>query len=310
MLELDGLANNYFPASHNPTFSFKRGWYDRAMEVMDMLPILRGTKERRQFKLLKTGQIVENPNQPRKYFDPKGICELAESIRQYGIINPLTVRETDAGYELIAGERRLRASRQAGLDVVPCYVLPSNDENSSLLALVENLQRQDLDFYEEAMGIARLTEKYQLTQQQAADRLGKTQSAVANKLRLLRLPPEVIAELRANHLSERHARALLKLETPAQQLKAAQVAIADGLTVAQTEKYVEQLLQAKPPKRRKHPKVVRDVRLFINTLNRAVDTMRQAGVGAAVKQSFEGNEMVVTIRIPAAPQAGQSSVSE
>ena len=261
-------------------------------------------------RYISLNQIRPNPQQPRRSFDEDSLSELAESIRQYGIINPLTVRETEGGYELIAGERRLRASRQVGLDVVPCYVLPSNDENSSLLALVENLQRQDLDFYEEALGIARLTEKYQLTQQQAADRLGKTQSAVANKLRLLRLPPEVINELRSNHLSERHARALLKLETPAQQLKAAQVAVANGFTVAQTEKYVEQMLQAKPARRRTHPKVVRDVRLFMNTLNRAVDTMRQAGVGAAMKHSFEGNEMVVTIRIPAAPQPGQSSVSE
>ena len=276
-----------------------------------MLSIRRNSKEKRQFKQLRADQIAANPNQPRKHFDPQAIQELADSIRLFGILNPLTVRETEQGYELIAGERRLRASQLVGLEQVPCYVLSATEEDSSLMAMVENLQRQNLDFYEEALGIAKLMEQHHLTQQQAAQKLGKTQSAIANKLRLLRLPADVIGVLRQNRLSERHARALLRLDDPALQMKAAQAAAQAGFTVVQMERYVEQLLEKaaySPPKVR--PKTLRDVRLFLNTLNRAVDLMRQAGVGANMKRSFEGDEMIVTIRIPAGESAQASRVSQ
>ena len=179
--------------------------------MLERFSLRRTSRENQPLRFLQVEDIHINPNQPRKFFDEKALEELTASIRQYGLINPLTVRETGEGYELIAGERRLRASRGAGLHTVPCYVLPSSDQDSSVLALAENLQRQDLDFYEEAQGIARLIHVHGLTQQQAADKLGKTQSAIANKLRLLRLPPEVIALLRQYRFSERHARALLRL---------------------------------------------------------------------------------------------------
>ena len=275
-----------------------------------MLPLLKMNRDKPQFKTLKLQEIQLNPNQPRKFFDAQAINELAESIRQYGIINPLTVRQVGEGYELIAGERRWRASHQLGLQSVPCYVLPGDDAYSSIVALVENLQRQDLDFYEEAMGISRLIQRYELTQQQVAQRLGKTQSAVANKLRLLRLPQDVIALLRAGGLGERHARALLRLPEADLQRKAAHTLVEQSLTVAQAEAYIEKLLHNEPKKQKRHPKVLQDVRLFINTMNRAVDTMRKAGVGAAIARTYEGDDMVVTIRIPAAEAKTQSCVSQ
>lgn len=270
-------------------------------DMLEILPLRRTGKERRQLKLLSPGQIRPNPNQPRRHFDSQAIESLAESIRQYGLINPLTVRSAGEGYELIAGERRLRACQAAGLQQIPCYIVASNERDSSLMALVENLQRQDLDFYEEAMGIARLTQTYGMTQQQAAQSLGKTQSAVANKLRLLKLPMEAVDLLRQNQMTERHARALLRLEEPEQQIQVAQAIVKHGFTVAQTEQYIQRLLEQKdkpPPPR---PRKLQDVRIFMNTLNRAMDTMRQAGVGAAMNHCYENGEMIVTIRIPAAP---------
>ena len=143
----------------------------------------------KEFRRISIRQIRKNPNQPRKRFDPQALQELAESIRRYGVITPLTVRETDEGYELIAGERRLRAASIAGLSAVPCYVVKASDRDSALMALLENLQRKDLDCFEEAASLQRLCRDYHMTQQEAAERVGKTQSAVANKLRLLRLSP-------------------------------------------------------------------------------------------------------------------------
>lgn len=278
--------------------------------MLEMLPLRRAGKERRQLRQLRPEQIQPNPNQPRRQFDSQALAELTDSIRQYGLINPLTVRPAGEGYQLIAGERRWRACQAAGLQQIPCYVIDSTDQQSSLLALVENLQRQDLDFYEQALGVERLIRVYGMTQQQAAQSLGKTQSAVANKLRLLRLPEPVIGLLRQNQLTERHARALLKLETPEQQLQAAQAMVKHGLTVAQSEQYIQRMLtqKSKPPPPR--PRKLQDVRLFMNTLNRAMDTMRQAGVGAAMNHCYQDGEMIVTIRIPAAPPKGQPGGSK
>ena len=165
---------------------------------------------------METGRVVflparsirPNPAQPRKTFDENALSELTESIRCHGVIQPLSVRRTGAGYELIAGERRLRAAQAAGLSEIPCIVMTLDDAESGLVALVENLQRQDLHFIEEALGISRLIRSQKLSQDQAARMLGKSQSAIANKLRLLRHSPEVLAAIKRGGLSERHARAL------------------------------------------------------------------------------------------------------
>ena len=175
--------------------------------------------------LYETGRVIylhpdvlhPNPNQPRKRFSPDGLEELAASIREHGVLQPLTVRKVDGSFELVSGERRLRAARMAGLSEVPCIVIDVDGVCSSLLALVENLQRRDLDFLEEAMALDRLIHTYDLSQEEAARRIGKSQSAVANKLRLLKLSPRLLDRLRQNGLTERHARALLRLETEEQQ---------------------------------------------------------------------------------------------
>ena len=160
-------------------------------------------REDRVLRRIRISEIVRNPNQPRRYFDPEAIATLAESIRQYGVLNPLTVRRTaNGGYELVAGERRLRAARVAGLTDVPCLLINADGEDSSVIALVENLQRRDLDFFEEANGFKRLIEQFGLTQEEAARKVGKTQSAVANKLRLLRLSQQNMELIRCNNLTD------------------------------------------------------------------------------------------------------------
>ena len=196
--------------------------------------------------LYETGRVIylhpdvlhPNPNQPRKRFSPDGLEELAASIREHGVLQPLTVRKVDGSFELVSGERRLRAARMAGLSEVPCIVIDVDGVCSSLLALVENLQRRDLDFLEEAMALDRLIHTYDLSQEEAARRIGKSQSAVANKLRLLKLSPRLLDRLRQNGLTERHARALLRLETEEQQWEVLEYVIDHHLTVAQTEAYI------------------------------------------------------------------------
>ena len=247
------------------------------------------------------GDIRPNPSQPRRVFEPEALSELAESIRVYGVIQPLSVRRRMDGYELVAGERRLRAAKLAGLSEVPCIVLSVDGEQSGLIALVENLQRRDLNFIEEAEGIARLMRIYGLSQEQAAARIGKSQSAVANKLRLLRHSPAVLAVIRENHLSERHARALLRLPDEAQRLSALGVIVRRGLNVAKTEQYIQSLLLSPPaaPARRAMPGFrLRDVRLFLNTIDHNLRLIRGAGIDAGLSRQEDEREIVLTIRIP------------
>ena len=242
--------------------------------------------------------IAPNPDQPRRQFDRAGLEELADSIQTMGLLQPLTVRRREGGWELVAGERRLRAARLAGLEEVPCLALQTDSRSSSLLALVENLQRQDLDFWEEALALRRLIDTYHLSREEVARRLGKSQSAVANKLRLLNLPQEVLTLLREGGAGERHARALLRLEDPDLQLKAAGQVVQRGLTVAQTEAMVESVLekQNRPAPRRTF--IVKDVRLFLNTVTRSLDLMRSAGVDARCRREDTDEEILLTIRIP------------
>lgn len=243
--------------------------------------------------------ILPNPDQPRKTFSQQSIQELADSIRELGLLQPLTVRRRGDQWELVAGERRLRAARLAGLREVPCLALQIDSQRSSLLALVENLQRRDLDFWEEAMALERLIHTYHLSQEDCARRIGKSQSAVANKLRLLKLPADVLELLRSSGCSERHARALLALNTPALQLQAARAVVEDKLTVAQTEALVQQLANPKPPKPKpRRTFVVKDVRLFLNTLDRGLKLMQAAGVNARCQREELDGEICLTIHIP------------
>jgi len=251
---------------------------------------------------LPVGQIRPNPAQPRRIFDQQALAELADSIREYGVLQPLTVRRTAAGWELVAGERRLRAARMAGLTEVPCLQLGVDDRRSGMIALVENLQRRDLDYMEEAEGLARLMQSYGLSQEQAAAQVGKSQSAVANKLRLLRLGDTVRSALREHGLTERHARALLRLPDDAARLDALEVVAAKEMNVARTEQYIEQLLAEPAPVRPPRILPVRDVRLFLNTVKHSLEVIRQAGVAAACGREETDDEIVLTIRLP--KQAG------
>ena len=272
------------------------------------MPVLyrRGLLESTRVTMLSPDVISPNPDQPRRYFDPDGLYELAESIRVHGILQPLSVRRKGGGrYELIAGERRLRAAMICGLEQVPCLVLEVSRESSCLLSLIENLQRRDLDFWEEAKALERLTTVYGLSQEEAAAKVGKSQSAGANKLRLLRLPQEVLALLRKHGFTERHARALLRLPTPEAQAAGADLLVKEGWTVARTEKYVEEVLcnQTKGKKTRP-PLLIRDVRFFLNSLDHSLAVMRSAGVAAQCQRKEEGEDLLLTIRIPKAK--GQS----
>ena len=237
--------------------------------------------------------IRPNPSQPRKIFREDALEDLADSIRQHGILQPLSVRRTGNGYELIAGERRLRAAQMAGLGEIPCIVMTMDDRESSLAAMVENLQRQDLDFVEEAKGISRLMSDWNMSQEQAARMLGKSQSAIANKLRLLRHSDAVLTALRRNGLTERHGRALLKLEREDEKLAAIDEILRQNMSVARTEKYIQELLegQKKPPQRV-------NVGAFLNSLNQSLAKIQLSGISAVSERRETEDKIVLTITIP------------
>lgn len=267
------------------------------------MPVLykRGLLESTRVTMLSPDCIVPNPDQPRRFFDADGLEELANSIRIHGILQPLSVCRKGGGrYELIAGERRLRAAKLCGLTEVPCLVMEVSREDSCLLSLIENLQRRDLDFWEEAKALEQLIQRYGLSQEEAATKIGKSQSAVANKLRLLRLPEEVLELLRSNCFSERHGRALLRLPTPEDQTEGAMLAVKEGWTVARTERYVEDFLKAKEAKEQKPRRalLIRDVRFFLNSIEHALSVMRSAGVDAKCRRTEEPDDILLTIRIP------------
>ena len=252
-----------------------------------------------------TDAIRPNPMQPRQVFQEAALRDLAASIRQNGILQPLTVRRTAAGWELVAGER-LRAAKLAGLTHVPCLETAADDQRSALLALVENLQRQDLHYFEEAAAIAAYLRQTGATQESAAQALGRSPSAVANKLRLLRLSPACREAITAAGLTERHARCLLRLEDESARLEAVRYITDHQLNVAQTEQYVDRLLEdiqsAPPAKRRTF--ILKDVRLFLNSVDRGLRLIREAGVDAQTKRDETEDAILLTIRIPKQKRPG------
>ncbi len=235
-------------------------------------------------------------------FNEDELAALSNSIEENGILQPLTVRKvTSSEYELIAGERRLRASVMAGMKKVPCIVIKCSDKESAVFALLENLQRCDLGMFEEARGISRLIRRYGLTQEEAALRLGKKQSTIANKLRLLRLTYEEQEWITNAELSERHARALLRLTDEAQRREALSKIITENLNIQETEALVSTLINSCPKSEKKKgisKAVIKDVRIFVNTINKAIDTMRLAGIDAQSDKTDTGNFIEYTIRIP------------
>ena len=255
------------------------------------------TKTAGQVLLIPNDRIYPNPNQPRQVFDQEELVNLAISIRMNGILQPITVRQTDKGYELVSGERRLRASRLAGLISIPCIVVDVNNMKSAVFALIENLQRQNLNYFEEAIAIDRLMNEYGISQEDAARRLGKAPSTVSNKLRLLSLPEEARKKLMENGLTERHARALLKLEKE-DVIPILDKIIEKKLNVTQTDEMIEELLNKTPASKRHTKRMFSDVKIFLNTINTAVDTMKKSGIGADIKREDTGDSYIYKIEIP------------
>jgi len=251
--------------------------------------------------MLPIGSVFPNPAQPRQVFDPTTLEALAASILENGILQPLTVRRRGEGqWELVAGERRLRAAKLAGLSNVPCLEWSANDAGSALLALVENLQREDLHYFEEAEAISAFVQKTGMTQEAAAKKLGLSPSALANKLRLLRLSPECRRVLTESGLTERHARVLLRLDSENERLAAVKHAAAAGLNVAQTEQYVQRRIEAlrqMPPKGRR-AYIIKDVRLFLNSVDHGLQLIQSAGIDAKSQREETDEAIILTIRIP------------
>ena len=250
---------------------------------------------------METGRVVflparsirPNPQQPRKIFSQESLEELADSIRQHGILQPLSVRRVGTSYELIAGERRLRAGIRAGLSEIPCIVMTMDDRQSGMVALVENLQRQALDYIDQAQGICRVMENWSMSQEQVAQLLGKSQSSIANKLRLLKHSQPVLALLREKELTERHARALLKLPTEGEKLAAIAYISACGMSVARTEQYIEGLLKTQGEKPKNQ-----DVAALLRNLSQTMAKIQSSGVAAISERKETENQIILTITIP------------
>jgi len=250
---------------------------------------------------METGRVIflqprvirPNPAQPRKVFRQEALEELAQSIRQHGILQPLSVRRVENGYELVAGERRLRAAQLAGLTEIPCLIMSMDEKQSGMAAMVENLQRQDLDFIEEARGISRLMEQHGMSQEQMARVLGKSQSAVANKLRILRHERTVLEAIRENGLTERHARALLRLENMEQKMAMITAIAAQNMSVARTEEAITRLLEDKKSQPGRP-----NIGAFLTHLNQSLARIQMGGIPAVSERRETEDQIVLTITIP------------
>jgi ParB family transcriptional regulator, chromosome partitioning protein len=249
--------------------------------------------------------IRPNPYQPRKQFNKTALEELCESIKQYGVIQPINVRKISSNtYELVAGERRLRAATMAGLNEIPAIIVNVDDNNSAVMALIENLQREDLSYMEEAEGYNNLIMDHSFTQEELAQKIGKSQSTIANKIRLLKLPPLVKKIIADNNLTERHARALLKLHDEQLQLKVLKHVCEKGMNVKKTEELVERAIEKYTKDTRdrvvekKCTKAIKDIRIFINTIRQAIELMKKSGVNAKAAQIDRGEYIEFIVRIP------------
>lgn len=251
--------------------------------------------------------IRPNPYQPRKQFTKASLEELCESIKQYGVIQPINVRRISPNYyELVAGERRLRAATMAGLKEIPAIIVNVDENDSAVMALIENLQREDLSYMEEAEGYSNLINEHGFTQEQLAQKIGKSQSTIANKIRLLKLPPMVKKILADYSLTERHARSLLKLHDEQLQLKVLKIVCERGLNVKKTEELVERAIEKyinkstseNQNKDAKMTKTIKDIRIFVNTIKQAIDVMKKSGVNARAAQIDRGEYVEFIVRVP------------
>ena len=259
-------------------------------------------KEREENKVIQipVSEIVPNPHQPRTEFDYSDISSLAESICQNGILQPLSVRKLERGYELIAGERRLRAAKLVQLKYVPCIVLNISERTSAILALVENIQRENLSFFDEANAIEKLITYYGMTQEDAAVKLGKAQSTIANKLRILKLSDEEKEIITKFGLTERHARALLRLNNKNDRLEIIGKVVKYNLNVERTEQAIDEFIGKSKEKEnfQKRSVVFKNVKLFVNTINKAVETRKAAGIPANSQKIQNDDYIEYRVKIP------------
>ncbi len=247
-------------------------------------------------------KIIPNKNQPRKSFEDKALAELSLSIKNYGIIQPITVRKIyDDIYEIIAGERRFRAVKLLGMDSIPSVIIDTGEEESAAMALIENLQREDLDFIEEAMAFERLIEDFGLNQTKLAEKLGKSQSTIANKMRILKLPESVKIKIKEGGLSERHARALLKIEDEELLLSLVDKIVKKELNVSETEKLIKSITEDFNKKKTKDKKYVRNFinyKIYINTIKNAYNEIIKTGVNAKFEQEESEEFIELKVKIP------------
>lgn len=265
----------------------------------------KGKQDIKNISYINVDIIRPNPYQPRRQFNRAAMQELCESIKQYGVLQPINVRKiTSSNYELVAGERRLRAAILAGLKEIPAILVDVDDNDSAVIALIENLQREDLTYMEEAEGYNNLIAEHGFTQEELAHKIGKSQSTIANKIRLLKLSPMVKKRLFDNNLTERHARALLKLHDEQLQLRVLKRVCENGLNVKRTEALVERAIERyvngnkQPGDERKHTKVIKDIRIFVNTIRQAIELMKKSGVKAKAAHIDRGEYVEFIIRIP------------
>ncbi|HHV71059.1 MAG TPA: nucleoid occlusion protein [Clostridia bacterium] len=275
-------------------------------QLIKLLGLQEKDVDNSQIRQIPIDLIKVNPYQPRKHFNEDSLKELSDSIRTFGIIQPLLLRKQKNYYELIAGERRLRASKMAGLTTVPAIITNYTNQEMAELALVENLQREDLGFMDEAEGYRLLIDEFGLTQEELARRVGKSQSTIANKLRLLRLPENVRQNISQEIITERHARALLRLKNDKQQLEVLNKIYEQKLNVRQTEEVIESILRAetlpavKKEKEKKNKKVVRfirDVRILINTVRQLVNDMEKSGIPICIEEVDTGEQYQLVVSI-------------
>lgn len=264
-----------------------------------LMNIEKGEFDQKEIQSIPIEKIRPNPFQPRKHIEPEAVAELAQSIKTYGLLQPVIVRKTADAYEMVAGHRRLEACKIAGWTQIYALVKDLREKDMLCIALIENLQRENLTFLEEAASYEQALRELDLTQEVLAQRLGKKQSTIANKLRLLKLPEKVKEKLHTQELTERHARALLKLPDEEMQLRVLNEVCNLGLTVKQTEKRVEDLIgPAAQPVRERKKVIIRDIRIFLNTIRQAVSILESGGLGPKIRETENEEFLEITIQIP------------
>jgi len=248
--------------------------------------------------------IAPNPYQPRRSFNNLSLDELSESIKAYGVLQPISVRKVgENGYELVAGERRLRAAKKAGMTEIPAIVVEVVEQDSAILALIENLQREDLNFFDEAEGYYNLIHDHGLTQEELSKKVGKNQSTIANKLRLLRLSQNIKNEILKNNLTERHARALLKLPDEKLQQKVIKDIVKKSLNVKKTEELIDKLLDEiaatkEEVKKEKRVKGKMNYKIYVNTIKNTYKQILKTGFNIMYDQEDKGDYIEINIKVP------------